>query len=108
MIFYLVQGDVGPQIKATLRRQDTDELIDLTGCDVFFKMRAKGSTAVILTLTAVTTGDYLENGEAIFVFNDGDLDLNKGFYEGEIQVDFSDDSVETVYQTMDIYIREDF
>mgnify|MGYP001546091452 CR=1 FL=1 len=104
----LVQGDTGPQIKVTLTREDTGEVIDASGGTVRLKVRKRGASTLAFTLTALDVGQNLEEGIAIFAFSDGDLDLDPGYYEGEIEITLSDSTIETVYETLEFFIREDF
>ena len=108
MAYYLVQGDTGPQIKVTVTRDETGDLVDMTGATVYLKLRKKPSNTLLLTLTATDVGTNLTNGIAIFVFSDGDLDIEPGNYEGEIEINFTDGSKETIYETLDFFVREDF
>ena len=47
-----------------------------------------------------------EKGKAVIVWNDDDLDLEEGIYNGTIKIQYSDGSVETVKQTLKFRIRE--
>ena len=108
MAYYLVQGDTGPQIKVTVTRDETGEVVDMSGGTVRLKIRKKNVPTVILTLTATDVGTNLEDGIAIFVFGDGDLDIDPGNYEGEIEITFDDSTVETIYELIEFFVREDF
>lgn len=108
MAYYLVQGDTGPQIKVTVTRDETGELVDMTGATVYLKLRKKPSNVVLLTLTATNVGTNLAEGVAIFVFSDGDLDIEPGNYDGEVEINFGDGTRETIYETLDFFVREDF
>lgn len=104
---YLVQNDTGSQFKVTLTREDTGSTVDLSGATVRLKFKKKNTANVLSTLTANVASD-LANGEAIFVFAAADTDITAGDYVGEIEVTFSDDSIESVFETIDIVVREDF
>jgi hypothetical protein len=104
---YLVQNDTGSQIKVNLTREDTGSAVDLSGATVRLKFKKKNTANVLSTLTAAAGSD-LSNGEAIFVFAAADTDITAGDYIGEIEVTFSDDSIESVFETIDIVVREDF
>lgn len=106
--YYLVQGDDAPQIKATLTRDVTGDIIDLTDATVRLKMRKKGTDTVLITRTSASNASQKEAGIAIFEWGDTDLDLNAGNYEGEIEITYSTGIVETVYETLDFVVREDF
>lgn len=108
MAYKLVQGDTGPQIKATITRDDTGNIVDMSGATVRLRMRRRGTETVLLTLTAGDFADNLESGIAIFSFNEGDLDLPAGKYEGEVEITFATGEVETVYELLEFDLREDF
>jgi hypothetical protein len=108
-MFYLVQSDVGTQIKATLTREDDGSAVDLRTATVRLKFREKGSTTVLFTLTSITASDDdKQNGIAIFQFSNGDLDLDEGKYEGEVEATFTNGSIESVFEKLDFYVRADF
>lgn len=108
MTIQLVQGDTGPQIKVTLTRSDTGVVEDLTGATVNMRFRKKRSTTVLLTLANQSGDTDKSNGIALFVFSAGQLDLDEGYYEGEVEVVASSGTRETVYEIVDFYLREDF
>lgn len=108
MAINLVQGDTGPQITSTLTREDTGTAVDLTGATINMRFRKKRTTAVLATLANESTGDSLTNGKCLFSFASGDLDVDEGYYEGEIEVVFSSGTRETVYEIIDFFVREDF
>ena len=108
MAYYLVQGDTGPQIKVTVTRDETGEVVDMTGATVYLKIRPKNSKTLTLTLTSTDVGSNLQEGVAIFVFSDGDLDIDPGNYEGEIEINFDDGSTETIFELVELFVREDF
>lgn len=104
----LVQGDNGPQIQATLSRSDTGQAEDLTGATVQLHFRKKGSTTVLFSLTGIDVGNNFSNGIVIFVFGSNDLNLIAGKYEGEIEVVSVTNTRETIYDTLEFVLREDF
>lgn len=108
MAINLVQGDTGPQIKVTLTRSDTGAVQDLTGATVVMRFRKKRSTTVLFTLTNQSGDDDKTSGIALFAFSAGQLDLDEGYYEGEVEVVASGGTRETVYEIVDFYLREDF
>lgn len=107
-MYQLVKNDTAPQIKATITREDTGNIVDMSGGTVRLKFRKKGSTTILFTLTADSDVNNLSNGIAIFTFGDGNLDLAEGYYEGEIEVTYSNSTVETIYEVLDFYLRGDF
>jgi hypothetical protein len=108
MTYLLVQNDTAPAIQANLTRSHDGSVIDCSDATVSLKFRAKGTTTTLFTLTAIDNQSDLENGIAIFYFADGNLDLDEGYYEGEIEIAFLNRTVETVYETLEFYLRADF
>lgn len=108
MIYQLVKDDTGVSIQATLTRANDGSAINCENGTVRLKVRQKGSTTTLFTVTAGDSGTNLQNGIAIFQFEAGQLDLTEDYYEGEIEITFSDNTVETVFETLEFYVRADF
>ena len=107
-MFYLVQDDIGTQIKATITREDDGLPVNLSNATVVLKFRAKGTETILTTLTSISPAGSLEDGEAIFQFTSGDLAVEEGKYEGEIEATFTDGRIETVFEKIDFLVRKDF
>ena len=107
-MYPLVKNDTAPQIKATITRDDTGNVVDMTGATVRLKFRKRATTNVLFTLTANTDVNNLSNGIAIFTFGAGNLDVDEGYYEGEIEITYSNSTVETIYEVLDFHVRGDF
>ena len=107
-MFYLVQDDIGTQIKATITREDDGLPVNLSDATVVLKFRAKGSSTILSTLTSISPPGSLEIGDAIFQFSNGDLAVDEGQYEGEIEAAFNDGRIETVFEKIDFLVRKDF
>lgn len=105
MTIQLVQGDTGPQIKADITRDGTAE--DLTGATCVMRFRKKKTSTVLFTLNTVSSDEQLALGNLYFVFSSGQLDIDEGFYEGEIEV-VNSGVRETIYETVDFFVRADF
>jgi len=106
---YLVQGDTGPQINITVTREDTGDAVNIAGGSASLKVRRKGTDAIAFTLTAADIGSNLEEGNLYFSLDGGQLaTIASGNYEGEVELTLGDGIVETVYERVDIVIREDF
>ena len=120
----LVQGDTKPAIIISLTDEETEVPIAVNGATVKLYLRAVGEDTVLLTKTAfllpgiVTAGGSVDTsapydtlgsgGRLQFVWSAGDLDIEEGAYEGEIEITFSDGSIQTVYDTLKFSLREDF
>ena len=109
MIYYLVQGDTGTQIKVSLSRNGSSEEVDLTNSTISLKVRKENENTLAFTVAGLKTTNV--NNEAVFRLGNNMIDIEPGRYEGEIQVVFSDNGTsleETVYETIKLYVREDF
>jgi hypothetical protein len=105
---FIVQGDTGPDIKITLTREDTGEVENLSGASVAMHFRRKNRDNVLFTLTGGGTVQEAEQGVVIFAFNGSQLDQVPGEYEGEVEVVYDSGQRETIYESIDFVIREDF
>lgn len=103
---YLVQGDTGPQIKATVTRDGT--AVNISGATTKLHFRRKYTEDVLVSLTSVAGSSDAESGIAIFTFSSGQLDLDAGEYEGEVEVVFNTGIRETIYEIIDFTLRKDF
>ena len=104
----LVQGDTSPQFKVTLTRQDTGLVEDLTGATATLHFRKKFTDTVLFSIVGQSTPDEATEGLTIFAFSSGQLDLDAGEYEGEVEVVFDTGARETIFEKLDFLIREDF
>jgi hypothetical protein len=120
----LVQGDTRPAIIISLNDDETGSPISITESTTRLYIRAVGEETVLLTLTAqLLPGKVEPNGsintdppyEALgsggrmqFNWQAGDLDIDAGAYEGEIEITFADGSIQTVYDVLKFNVREDF
>lgn len=116
---YLVQGDTLPQIKITLRDENTAAAgatldpddpttwakLDVTGGTVRMKVREVGGTSVKDTLIGNLTSPA--NGEVVFIFGNTTLDTS-GTFEAEIEYEASNGSIQTVYDLIKLQVREQF
>ena len=103
----LIQGDVSrPQVQATLTNEVTETVINITGATAVMKFRQVGAT----TLQDTITGTIPLGTDGIIEFPMTALAMSgsAGDYEGEIQVTFSDGSIQTVYDLLKFKMREDF
>lgn len=109
MTVYLVQGDSGSQVKATITREDTGSAVDLTGATPRLKFKKKNTSTILSTLSSIASSSSdLQSGVAVFEFGASDLDIAPGAYVGEIEVTFGSGDIETVYEQIDIIVREDY
>ena len=125
----LVQGDTRPQLKYVISDELTGVIVDLTGAVVLLKFREAGAATLLFTLTgtllggledengvvsANQPGDAYEvagsGGRVAFSFNTGNLDIDPGLYEGEVEVTFtgSEAGIQTVYSVTKFQVRAQF
>lgn len=104
----LVQGDTKPAIVCRLTDDTTGLPLGISGATVRLKFRAAGAA----TLTATVTGSVTDgpNGEVVFYPASAPemLQGDPGDYEGEIEITFADNAVQTVYDLLKFKVREDF
>jgi hypothetical protein len=104
----LVQGDTGPQLRLTFTDEDTGTPTDLTGATVTLHFRALGDTTPIFSRAAFVNPQTATTGVAILSWQAGDLNVDAGDYEGEIEVVRSSGVRETIYELLKFKVREDF
>lgn len=106
---YLVQGDTGPQVYIKVTRDGTGAAVDVSGGTGRLKVRKTGTETILFTLTAADIGSNLAEGKLYFSLDGGQLaTISAGSYEAEVEITLADSTVETVYDKVDIVIREDF
>lgn len=115
----LVQGDTLPQIKITIRDQNTAAagktldpedpttwaIVDLTSCAVRMKIRELGNTTVKETLTGAVINPTA--GEAVFAFDADTLDT-AGTFEAEIEYQSATGGIQSIYDLIKLQVREQF
>lgn len=123
----LVQGDTRPQIRFVVTDEVTGAIVDLTGSTARLKFRASGTDTVLFTLTGylqsgiedangnvtqAAVGEAYEvpgsGGRVAFQFLAGNLDVEPGAYEGELEVTFADSSIQTVFSPTKFTVRAQF
>lgn len=106
MVHYLVQGDTGAQIKVTLSRQSSNDTLDLSDDTVVLKVRKEGESVNAFEVGGSVLSDAVN--EVIFLPGTNLLNISPGTYYGEIEITYSNSTVESVYEIVTIYIREDY
>ena len=104
----LVKGDELPQITLTLTDDVANAALDLSASttSVSIKFKLKGGTSTLSTISTskLTNGS---DGKVYFNFAGGVLDVDPGEYEGEINISFNG-SIQTVYDTLNFRVRDNF
>lgn len=103
----LVQGDTRPPLVVTLTDETSGDPINVSGATVRLKFREMGQTELTATIIgSVTDGD---NGVVAFNWSTVPTSLSEdGNYEGEIEITFSDSTVQTVYDLLKFKVRPEF
>lgn len=117
----LVEGDTRPRLVFTLRDADGDP-IDISTAVVHFKMRAVGTTTLKADVVCTNLSGLLQDDGSIIYdtpydaagvggrirvdWGATDLDTS-GRYEAEIEIQFNDGTLQTVYDKIPVTIRED-
>ena len=91
MTFFIKQNDTSPTLDATLKDAN-DAAVDLTGATVRFHMRKVGKGAAVVDSAATIIGAL--TGQVRYAWSASDTALI-GTYNGEFEVTYSDNSVET-------------
>lgn len=104
----LVQGDTRPPLVVTLTDETSGSPINISGATVRLKFREVGKT----DLTATIIGAVIDGPNGVAVFNWSSVPTalagDPGDYEGEIEVTFSDSTVQTVYDLLKFKVRPEF
>jgi|TARA_R110000744_G_scaffold96058_8_gene185545 hypothetical protein len=104
----LVSGDGVANLQVTLVRDDTGLSFNAGGADVNLRLRKKGSTAVLATINYANDASDPTDGRVVFNMSTFLTTADEGFYEGEVEVTFADDSSQTVYQIINFRVRAQF
>jgi hypothetical protein len=106
-VIKLVQGDNRPYIKVTLTNAD-GTAVDVSSASTVVQLffRAAGTSSILSTITC-TKPNGGSDGVVQFNFPSATLNVTPGSYEGEIQITFGTE-VQTVYDTLKFYVRQQF
>lgn len=109
-VYPLVQGDTAPQIEATITREDDGSAVDLTAmAQGRMRFRAKGTKTVLFTMNGFNPFGTKAAGKVYFGFGGTDLaTLAAGFYEAEIEIEYTYGKKETCFEVINFQLREDF
>jgi hypothetical protein len=101
----LVQGDNLPYIRLTLKNAD-DTVLDVSNATVTVHFRAKDTTNVLSSIVC-TKPNGGADGIVVFYFTGSTLNVDPGYYEGEVEISFSGIK-QTVYDTLQFQVRAQF
>ena len=85
MIYQLVKSDQAPQIRAVLKREDNDAVVDFENGSCALKFRKKGTTSVLFTLAASDVGLTLKTVLQSLLSQALSLLLTKGITKAKYQ-----------------------
>jgi energy-coupling factor transporter ATP-binding protein EcfA2 len=107
-VIKLVHGDTRPALVCTITDANTGDVVNLTGASALLKFRVYGSSTLTATLTGTVTD--ATNGVVEFYWASQPTSLSgaAGQYEGEIEITFPDGQIQTVFDTLNFYMRKDF
>jgi hypothetical protein len=101
----LVRGDNRPYIKLTLTKSDGTAL-DVSDADTTVSIHFRSVTAeAVLTTIPVTKLNGGASGEVMFNFPGATLNVDPGYYEGEVEINF-DGEKQTLYDRLKFLVRE--
>lgn len=107
-VIKLVQGDTRPALVVTLTDNTTTDPINLTGATCRLKFRKVGASTLTATLIGTVTNATQGIVEFYWASVPTSLSGEPGQYEGEIEVTFSDTQIQTVYDTLQFVLRQEF
>lgn len=102
-----VSGDTRPQVELTLTRTD-GSVVDLTSATVTLHLRKNARGGVLVSREAYVNPAEAAQGRAIIIWDEGDLELDRGSYEAEVEIVYPTGARETVFDVLQVEIREDF
>jgi hypothetical protein len=106
-IIRLVRNDTAPQLRFTVTDTLTGTPVDLTSATVTLHFRAVNTTTVLFSRPANIIAPAT-NGVAVIAWQVGDLDLPEGEYEGEVEIVLASGVRETIFNTLQFVLREEF
>ena len=108
-IIQVVKGDTGPQLRATVTRSDTG--VAFVGSSTTnLRIRKKGTSTIISTIPLDTVESSLSTGSLVFPLSSflTNSSTTDGFYEAEIEFTLSYGQIMSVFELIDIKVRDDF
>lgn len=104
----LVRNDTGPQLRLSITNELDGSATDLTGGTVTLHFRNPETGDVLFSRAATITSPNAPLGIAFVQWEVGDLDIDGGAYEGEIEVILANGERQTIFDTLSFRLREDF
>jgi hypothetical protein len=103
----LVRNDTAPQLRFTITDTVTGNPVDLTSATVTLHLREVNTTTILLSRQATIIAPAT-NGIAVIAWQPGDLDHPEGEYEGEVEIVLASGTRETIFNSLQFVIREEF
>ena len=107
-VIKLVRNDTRPALVCTITDASTGGPIVLTGATCRLKFRKVNTTTLIATLTGTVVDPTNGVVEFYWAADPVSLESPAGQYEGEVEITFQDGQIQTVFDTLNFIIRQDF
>ena len=104
-VIRLVQGDTRPTLIVNIQDSQTDQFVDISGCEVRLLLREVDSNAPAHVIQGLVINGI--NGDCVFQWSPQSLAL-AGDFEGEVEITFPDGRIQTVFDLLYFVIREQF
>lgn len=117
-IVSLVKGDSAANLSVTLVREDNGTAFSMAGgTTAVLRVRKKGTTTLVgtpVTVASEPTSNFSQ-GKLVFELGGASTFLNAsndvggpGYYEGEVEITFTDSTTQTVFETIPFRVRDEF
>lgn len=106
MLIGMVRNDTRPTFRCTVRDRN-GVVVDITGATPRLRIRKRGETTVRLTKTGTVvngTGGIFDIAWAATDYDAGKIDV-EGHYEAEPEITFSDGTIGSQYELIEIHWR---
>ena len=106
-IIQVVKGDTGPNLRATVTRSDTGgAFVGTSNC--ILKIRKKGTTVVISTISLNAAASNLATGTLVFPLSSFLTDNTVEGFMRRSTFTLTDNTTMSVFELIDFKVREDF
>lgn len=100
----LVQNDTNPRVTFTVTYDSDSSPVNLTGATVNFVFKKAGSNTYVFKRECSIASGMAASGQCYYDWQEDDLD-DEGHYEGELEVIFPGDAVQTTAQKIPFFVR---
>ena len=106
----MVRNDTKPDLVFTIlyaAGPNKGSAFDLNGCTINFHLRKRGTTTIKNTGHTLCTITDAENGLGKYTWDSSDMDA-AGRYTGELEIEFADTTVQTIFDEAEFIVRADY